>query len=64
MKDEKGVNSNQENYDFRKRTKAFAVQIIHLFVSLPKTTETQVCGKQMIRSGTSIAANYREAHRA
>jgi len=58
------MDRNDENYDFRKRTKAFAVEIIHLFASLPKTTEAQVCGKQIIRSGTSIAANYREAHRA
>lgn len=58
------MSSNNENYDFRRRTKAFAVQIIHLYTSLPKTTEAQVCGKQIIRSGTSIAANFREAYRA
>jgi len=58
------MNNNADNYDFRKRTKAFAVEIIHLYVSLPKTDEAQVCGKQMLRSGTSIAANFREAYRA
>jgi four helix bundle protein len=58
------VDRNSDNYDFKKRTKAFAVQIIHLYVALPKTTEAQVCGKQMLRSGTSIAANFREAYRA
>lgn len=58
------MNNSNENYDFRKRTKAFAVQIIHLYISLPKTTEVQVCGKQILRSGTSIAANFREAYRA
>ena len=35
-----------------------------MFVSLPKTTEAQVLGRQMLRSGSSIGANYREAHRA
>ncbi len=58
------MDHNADNYDFKKRTKAFAVQIIHLYVALPKTTEAQVCGKQILRSGTSVAANYREAYRA
>jgi len=52
------------NYDFRKRTKAFAVEIIHLYASLSKETSIQVCGKQVLRSGTSVAANFREAYRA
>jgi four helix bundle protein len=66
MKDERNmnVNENSENYDFRKRTKAFAVEIIHLYAALSKETAVQVCGKQMLRSGTSIAANFREAYRA
>jgi len=34
-----------------------------LFGNLPKTTEAQVLGKQLLRSGTSVGANYREAHR-
>lgn len=58
------MDHNAGNYDFKKRTKAFAVSIIHLYTALPKTTEAQVCGKQMIRSGTSVAANFREAYRA
>ena len=53
------------NHDFRKRTKAFALEIIRLYSSLPKQpAEVQVCGKQLLRSGTSVAANYREAFRA
>jgi four helix bundle protein len=53
------------NHDFRKRTKAFALEIIRLYSSLPKhNTEIQVCGKQLLRSGTSVAANFREAYRA
>jgi len=56
---------NSSNYDFRKRTKAFALEIIRLYSSLPKqVAEIQVCGKQLLRSGTSVAANFREAYRA
>lgn len=50
--------------DLRPRTKAFALRIIRLFAALPKTTEAQVLGKQVLRSGTSVGANYREAYRA
>ncbi len=46
------------------RTKRFALWIIDLFGALPKTTVAQVLGKQVLRSGTSIGANYREASRA
>jgi four helix bundle protein len=35
-----------------------------VFSQLPKTTEAQVLGKQALRSGTSVVANYREAYRA
>lgn len=42
------------------RTKDFALQIIYLFSSLPKTTEAQVMGKQILRSGTSVGAHYRD----
>ena len=52
------------NDDLIERTKQFALRVIRLFVSLPKTGEAQVLGKQLLRSGTSIGANYREAHRA
>ena len=51
--------------DLRERTKVFASHIIRLYVSLPRRrTEVAVVGKQMLRSGTSVAANYREASRA
>ena len=46
------------------RTKRFALRIIHLFRSLPKTEEARTLGKQILRSGTSIGANYRAACRA
>ena len=50
--------------DLRDRTKRFALQIIHMFTGLPKTIEAQVIGKQILRSGTSVGANYREAYRS
>src|SRR5438477_1570877 len=53
---------NEEN-DLRDRTKAFALQIIRMFAAIPKTGEAQALGKQMLRSGTSVGANYREAYR-
>ncbi|SRR6266540_4330839 len=53
-----------ESKDLRERTKAFALCVIRMFSSLPKSTEAQVLGKQVLRSGTSVGANYREACRA
>jgi four helix bundle protein len=53
----------KEENDLKDRTKQFALRIIRLFGSLPKSTEAQVLGKQLLRSGTSVGANYREAHR-
>ena len=53
----------KEKTDLAVRTKSFALQVIRLFSTLPKTTEAQIIGKQLLRSGTSVGANYREAHR-
>lgn len=50
--------------DLRARTSDFALRIVRLYVSLPKTTEAQVLGRQVLRSGTSVGAHYREGHRA
>jgi four helix bundle protein len=50
--------------ELRDRTKAFAVRIVRLYRSLPYRTDAQVLGKQLIRSGTAVAANYRAACRA
>lgn len=50
--------------DLKARTKRFALRIIRLYGKLPKTTEGQVIGRQLIRSGTSVGAHYREASRA
>jgi four helix bundle protein len=53
----------QPKVDLRERTKSFALRVVRMFSSLPKTTLAQVLGKQVLRSGTSIGANYREAYR-
>jgi four helix bundle protein len=53
-----------ESKDLRERTKKFAILVVRFFSNLPKSTEAQVMGKQVLRSGTSVGANYREACRA
>jgi four helix bundle protein len=55
---------DENNNDLVERTTDFALRIVRMFVSLPKTEEARVLGKQVLRSGTSIGANYREAQRA
>jgi four helix bundle protein len=51
--------------DLKRCTKAFALRIIRLYGALPKSSvEAQVIGKQLLRSGTSVGAHYREASRA
>ena len=47
--------------DLKDRTKNFALRIIKMYSSLPRSMEAQVLGKQVLRSGTSVGANYREA---
>jgi len=48
----------------KRRTKSFAIRIVKLFRSLPKTEEARIIGRQILRSGTSVAANYRAVGRA
>ena len=62
-KDE-GGRMKYRNQDLRERTKVFALQIIRLYSELPKTTIAQTLGKQILRSGTSVGVQYREAQRA
>jgi four helix bundle protein len=50
--------------EFKQRTKALALRVIKLVSSLPKNTVSEVIGKQLIRSGTAVGANYRAACRA
>ena len=47
--------------DLQRRTKAFALDIIRLTEHLPRGRAADVIGKQLLRSGTSVAANYRSA---
>jgi four helix bundle protein len=53
-----------QNADLKQRTKKFALSLIRLYARLPKCFEAQVIGKQILRSGTSVGANYREGCRA
>lgn len=48
----------------RERTKQYALRIIRMYSALPKTVVAQVIGKQILRSGTSVGAHYREACRS
>jgi len=64
MNDERGMMNENGHRDLRLRTRAFALRIIRLYASLPKTTEAQIIGKQLLRSGTSVGAHYMEATRA
>ncbi|MEY4730572.1 MAG: hypothetical protein RL020_1730 [Pseudomonadota bacterium] len=54
----------KKNDDLMQRTKEFALRIIRLYSKLPKSTVAQVIGKQILRSATSVGAQYREANRA
>jgi four helix bundle protein len=57
--------SGSKSHEMRTRTKRFAGSVVLFFVSLDKKgEELRVLGKQMLRAGTSVGANYREASRA
>jgi len=56
--------SRSKMTDLKVRTKQFALRIIRLYAALPKSQEAQVLGRQLLRSGTSVGAHYREAMRA
>ncbi len=60
MKDE----TESHRIDLKVRTKQLALRIIRLYTALPRTTAAQVIGKQLLRSGTSVGAHYREAFRS
>ena len=69
MKDEEGSMKDESSFiphpsPLTDRTRAFAVRVIRLYSALPKSTEAQVIGKQLLRAGTSVGAHYREAVRA
>ena len=54
----------KEKLHLQDRTFEFARRIVRMYVALPKSTEAEVVGKQVLRSVTSVGANYREAFRA
>ena len=54
----------EEPEDLRDRTLEFGLRIVSMFGQLPKTEEARTMGRQILRSGTSVGANYREARRA
>ena len=56
--------AGEEKQDLKQRTKQFALRVIRLVESLPKNRTAEVIGNQLLRSGTSVGANYRAAYRA
>ncbi len=50
--------------DLREKTRRFAVRIVRLCRSLPRTMETKIIASQLLRCGTSVGANYRAVCRA
>jgi four helix bundle protein len=50
--------------NLKDRTVNFALRVIRCYTALPKSPEAQVIGKQLLRSGTSVGAHYREAQRS
>ena len=59
------MNEEERKKALRKRTKAFGASAVRLFVGLDRQREElRILGKQLVRAGTSVGANYREASRA
>lgn len=52
------------NENLKSRTKEYAIRVVRLTEALPKTATGKVVGNQLLRCGTSVAANYRSACRA
>ena len=53
-----------DRVELEKRTKRFALRIIEFVATLPKGRVGDVIGYQLVKAGTSVGANYREANRA
>ncbi|MGD9563589.1 MAG: four helix bundle protein [Pyrinomonadaceae bacterium] len=53
-----------DQIEMKRRTKQFALRIIRLVESLPNTRTSNVLGNQLLRSGTSVGANYRARKKA
>jgi four helix bundle protein len=50
--------------DIKDRTRAYSLRVIRLYDALPKRGASRVIGEQLLRSGTSVGAHYREAIRS
>jgi four helix bundle protein len=61
---EKDMNNLEFARKMQARTMEFAVQVVRFFVKLPKTDEARVPGRQLLRAGTSVGANYRAVCRS
>ena len=64
METPRGLTALQKAAELKQRTKAFAIRVVKLFRSLPHSPDAQTLGRQVLRSGTSVAANYRAVCRA
>lgn len=58
------ITSMTTGHDLKDRTKQFALRVMRLYRALPRREEARVIGRQLLRSGTSVGANYRAACRA
>jgi four helix bundle protein len=58
------MNNNKTSADLRDRTKRYSLRIIRMYFALPKTGAAQIIGMQVLKSGTSVGAHYREACRS
>jgi four helix bundle protein len=56
--------NNHVHEDLALRTRRFALAVVRHYGALPKSTVSHVLGRQLLRSGTSVGAHYREARRA
>jgi len=56
--------SIDKHHELKDRTKAFALRVFRMSQALPKTREANTIMQQLLRSSTSVAANYRAAGRA
>ena len=63
MKEETTEGRTGKQYDIGERTRAFALAVIRLYASLPRSTPAQIIGQQVLRSGTSVGAHFSEARR-
>lgn len=56
--------AQDDQKDLRSRTTEYALRIVRMYMRLPRSTEAQVLGKQILRSGTSVGAQFRESQRS